>query len=114
MKIRNGFISNSSTSSFCLVGWEITELSEDHWKKMIREIRPDLPDLLFANNEERAKRIYMSSYTDESESSGGRTVIGYEIEGPIDEGTKMLNEIQNLTKKLELPAPSIFSGSFYH
>lgn len=42
MKIRNGFVSNSSSSSFVLMGVEVNEIS----KELLEKIRDDQPDRL--------------------------------------------------------------------
>jgi len=41
MKKRIGFVSNSSTSSFCILGIEVNGIEEEKMRKMVQEKHPD-------------------------------------------------------------------------
>lgn len=97
MKIRSRFISNSSTSSFVVIGWEVKE----------NEI-----------SEEQAEKVGLDFYDTESMEEG-EALIGEEIncwdeECEIKEVKnleKIIKEVKESGKKLGIKKePSLFSG----
>ena len=57
MKTRNGFVSNSSTSSFVLIGWEIPLTNAQDLQKLMLTLgqlcKDPLPELVFDENDHK-------------------------------------------------------------
>lgn len=129
MKIRNGFVSNSSAASFCIYGW-----TEDVFK--------DRPDLL-PTNEKFSDYMYVEYILQEllktiphelsiisSNSPNNDFVIGvgnastdinhdmgefeYWEDYISDEPTqKEMEELNVLAEKLKLPLPKMYHATWY-
>ena len=89
MKMRNGFVSNSSSSSFVLIGFEVSK-DEMSMKKYIEAMfEEDIDDI----DESEAREIYWNNYdhiqyldnTEEGAISNERHIIGVYVSEKSDD-----------------------------
>jgi len=107
MKIRNGFVSNSSSTSFCVYGWIKDDLNQTV-KDTLKKIE--------AEESRNFKRFYIECGTsigfgrkEDAEYNEDGEPIESEIDGPTTEEVEYIDAI---TKKYNLPSPSYYSGTF--
>jgi len=129
MKIRNGFVSNSSSSSFTIYGWSEKILSK-HISESLPAfvgVRLEIDEDVFCENIEKlwdgrewdiisfrdrdGYNIFgVGSACDEADHYVGNWHEGFRYDEPDDEKKKQLEEIG---KKLGLPEPQIYSDTYY-
>jgi hypothetical protein len=62
MKIRSGFVSNSSTSSFCLIGFEVAGSENEIFEKLFKDL-PEVAEILRLRDKPYKKRACSHSET---------------------------------------------------
>lgn len=131
MKIRNGFVSNSSSSSFTIYGWSEEVLSKHVGENMpigLDFLKLDIDEDLFT---EKLEELWPGENTWDITScrdSNGYNVFGigsagdevdhyvdnfsndFRYDEPNDDKKKQLDEIAEV---LNLPAPKIYQETFY-
>ena len=123
MKIRAGFVSNSSAASFCVYGWtesifathpELIDYERtrfnDHWK--IKELIDSIPhkaEIMDCNSPNNIFVIGVGCYAtkvdhyiDDWES--------YECDCP---SKKEMDELDRIAKELKLPKPEMYSATWF-
>ena len=110
MKIRAGFVSNSSASSFCIYGWvgkyqEMTLLEEK-----IKAAFPDIK-LIRAGHPYSDTIVGVGQFEDEVDHWYGENWEDYECDGPSKEEMEALDKIANT---LELPAPMMDNATWFN
>lgn len=120
MKTRNGFVSNSSTSSFVLIGWKgipsadlVRKLFHHLGKDPIQEDDEDIEDNYY-------KYIEDLGWSAMNESDDGADLYGIHLFSiddygvdEIDLDTEEISSLNKLSKDLGLPAPKLFGGTRY-
>ncbi len=129
MKIRNGFVSNSSSSSFTIYGW-----SEEVLSKHIGKLLPDFVGVEVSIDEdvfcENIEKIWAGHDWDilSFRDSNGCNIFGigtagdevdhyamdffkdFKYDEPSNKKKKQLDEV---AEKLGLPAPQVYQETFY-
>ena len=116
MKIKSGFVSNSSTCSFIIVGWPVVETDEEIAK--VFGVEPDsygeIYDELYGSG-----KYPVHNYSDQGNFIGvqlARWDESYEldIKMTIDELIEKLEAIKEIAKKLgvDTKTAKIYAGSF--
>lgn len=110
MKFREGFVSNSSASSFCLFGWQVSKLTEAQLESLhegpyFREglgtaCPPDEGEILGVGN----------SYYEIDHDCNEEDWHDFESPPPSKEAQQQL---LILAQELDLPRPSMFSGTYW-
>ena len=132
MKIRLGYVSNSSASSFTIYGWTETDLSE-HVGKLLPSfagVSIQIDEDLFCENIEKLWDGHERDIIT-SRDADGYNVIGlgqagdeidhcqsltdgrwedFEFPEPNEEQKKKFDK---LAKKMKLPKPKIYKGTFF-
>ena len=107
MKIRNGFVSNSSTSSFCMCGWEKDSLTEEQ-RKMLEDAK--LVELFYGSCE-----TYIGVGNSEGDlhfdEDEGESADSYCCPEPAQED---VDKLIAFAKENNLPAPDWHSETWYN
>ena len=103
MKIRLGFVSNSSTSSFCLYGWYKHNLTAEQIELVkaianVEEFCDDSNDYIGIGNQENDLH-----FEDDDEA------MDYECDGPSDEEMAKLDKF---ALEQNLPKPDMYGSTF--
>lgn len=106
MKIRLGFVSNSSAASFCVFGWQVSELAEEQIKTLKNSCKdlftvwpPDGGEILGVGNEYSE----IDHYCDDDWHD-------FEPDPPSKEAQQQLLD---LAQKLGLSKPEMFSENYW-
>ena len=134
MKIRQGFVSNSSSSSFTIYGWTSDELAEyvagllpfvtsfeevridfsvdayDFVKKLQENWDGDIFDLTFSNTEDGEMVFGLGTAGQEVDHYNESFTDAFEYAEPDIASQEKFDE---LAKKLNLPVPHMHQGTFY-
>jgi hypothetical protein len=110
MKTRTGFVSNSSSSSFCIYGWECKTWDESNeLSEKLQEFMPTAGDIISVRNRHEHVVVGVGNwntefdhYMDDWES--------YECDYPSDEYRKCLDKIAT---QLGMSKPQIFSDTWF-
>ena len=111
MKIRNGFVSNSSSSSFCIYGWSCKNWDEKEklWDKL-SSYKPILKTFTYSVTPIEGEYVVgvghtasdMDHYMDDWED--------YECKSPDKE---LCDELDKLANKIKLEPPTMYSETWY-
>jgi hypothetical protein len=119
MKIRMGFISNSSTTSFTIYGWTETQLSE-HIGKLLPAfvgVNVTIDEDTFSENIEKLWSGHEWDVTCSRDESGynvfGVGDVGDENFMPKEPTDDQKKELEAIAVKLGLPAPTMHQGTYY-
>lgn len=108
MKIRNGFVSNSSSCSFCLYGWERGSRSKlDDLHEKIKEAYPNI-NLICAYGSNDSYVLGVGNY-DDGIDHDNENWEEYEADYPTAEEVAQIDEA---VKKLNLPKPEYYQDTF--
>ncbi len=126
MKIRTGFVSNSSTTSFTIYGWSEKVLSEHIGKSLLAfsNVELTIDEETFCENIEKLwsgdEWDVVSCRNESHEYIFGIGSAGEEVDHDMldpfefDEPTKnQKKELDAIAEELKLPAPSIYQEVFY-
>lgn len=131
MKIRNGFVSNSSASSFTIYGWKKKDLFS--YLDKLNLSGENFEDFGFIYKmEKRIKELWNGDPSDIviAETSYGDEIIGIgtrdsEIDHSIPDGeywedfefdapsTDYQNKLKKMAEDLDLPKPSLYQETFF-
>jgi len=117
MKIRNGFVSNSSAASFCIYGWNEEDLNKDYYeiKALAERIGEKLGktkiQLTSASKYEVVMGVGNVAYDFDHLEEWTYNWEQYKCDLPADEEKKKLLEI---AKEMGLPKPKLFSETFWN
>ncbi len=114
MKIRVGFVSNSSSQSFVMIGVDISQLDEEKFKaKLAEKFKYQLPE--WADSLEEVSISEIVEDTDEplDDADEGR-YVGYRIASvedsymdtfsyPLEEVTKYAKKLADLFAEMDIP-----------
>ena len=108
MKFRSGFVSNSSSCSFCLYGWKVkTHQDGNLLKTQLLAAAPKL-DITTTYDIDNTFIVGVGTYEDNIDHYMD-IWEDYESEGPTAAQTV---ELDLIAKTLGLETPTIFSGNF--
>lgn len=123
MKIRMGFVSNSSAASFCIYGWHEEMLGDlTCWQMydLIKYIRNNNKDISIVDSNSQSYEMIFGVgnsetdidhwYNEYFESGYNENWEDYKSEPPTKEEMERLDEI---AKELGLPNPEIFSDTWF-
>ena len=115
MKTRNGFVSNSSSSSFVLVGWEQT-LTTEQERKLLNEYYNDQVEKNEDYLQDSLRKHGFVVEGDDPQYCGLRVAhfSDYEVQ-KIDllKVNQCLSEANEIAQLLGLPPPAVFAGTTY-
>lgn len=114
MKIRSGFVSNSSSSSFCIYGWVCKTTDElyalkDRIEKCKKDSNIDI--IITHSNNNVGEEVIGVGNTNTDMDHYMEDWENYECNPPTDKETKALKRIG---KKLKLPPPQLYNETFYN
>jgi hypothetical protein len=109
MKIRNGFVSNSSTSSFCVYGWDIEYGEGNKIKDKLMSLSEENDSILEQFYCDHCAWIGVGNQEEVDADEDGNTE--YEVDEPSQE---LMDKLDELVKLHDLPKPTMTSGTFYN
>jgi len=109
VKKRNGFVSNSSTSSFCVYGWDMEYGDGKTQKEKLKELLNEDGSVLDSFNCYHCYWIGVGNQYDVETDEDGEALE--EAEEPSQE---LMEKLDELVKVHNLPEPSFTSGTFYN
>ena len=119
MKIRIGYVSNSSSTSFTIYGWTETQLSE-HIGKLLPAfvcVNITIDEDTFSENIEKLWSGREWDITRSRDESGynvfGVGDVGDESCIPKEPTDDQKKELEAIAAKLGLPAPTMHQGTYY-
>lgn len=105
MKVRIGFVSNSSTSSFCMYGWNKNQLTDEQYTLIKSCDKINVEDFYASYD------TYVGVGNQESDLHFEDEDTDYLCDGPtLDEKIK----IDELAKLYKLPEPSSYGQTWYN
>ena len=114
MKIRYGFVSNSSATSFCIFGWNDYDLNKSNIDIYALEIeiknRYNI-DLIQIHNECGDILLGLGNYDDEFDHWYGENWQEYTSEAPPVEEVNLLKKI---AEEMKLPSLGYFSATWFN
>jgi len=123
MKIRTGFVSNSSASSFCIYGWTSKELEGTIFNEENQDYWPEYKKLVKAVNEIDTELEIIASNTQNNYNVIGIGECGMEVDHGYDgywEDFKFPEpsmtqgkKLDEIAKKLNLPQPKMYSETWF-
>ena len=111
MKIRNGFVSNSSSSSFCIYGWKCKTYEEkDELVDRLKQHEDDNDCEITYSNTELGEYVVGVGHTACDMDHYMEDWEDFKCESPNKEKQKKLKKIG---RKLKLSVPKMYSETFY-
>lgn len=114
MKIRNGYVSNSSSSSFVVVGYLFNDQENKSAKELFKFINPEIKDfdeyIENRSNECSGNGLYCCIGNEDNGFSTGKTFVGVwhtnvGESGELDEKCEPLEEIVDKVSKVKHLVP---------
>jgi hypothetical protein len=118
MKIRNGFVSNSSSSSFCIYGWtedvfkDKPELLKDYYDPYeLEKLLKTIPhELIIVHSNSPCSHFVMGVGTVETDID--HYIEDWEDHVAEEPTQKEMEELDKVAEKLNLPKPQMYSATW--
>ena len=115
MKTRDGFVSNSSSASFCIYGWTDGDLGLSEWEAndLCRWLRDILPSMIDSPHPHAGTIIGVGNVAEEMDH--GEDEPGAWRDYRCDEPTKEdMAKLDEIALGLGLPKPTISSATWFN